>query len=96
MLVVALIAGYLYLVSMKSTTTKGNTKMTTIGWEADWTIHRDGCRDARDLEIIGTFANLDELTDHLLNTRHPYADDFQAEPHRLRHNLDLMPCTGLR
>jgi len=71
--------------------------MTTIGFEADWTIHRDGCKDATDLEIIGTFGNLDDLVSHMVNTGHSYVDDMDATELRadLKTNC-LKPCTGLR
>jgi hypothetical protein len=71
--------------------------MTTIGFEADWTIHRDGCKDAYDLEIIGTFGTLDELVNHLIVTGSAYAEGWTAE--QLRKIIkaeDLKPCTGLR
>ena len=71
--------------------------MNTIGFEADWTIHREGCKDATDLEIIGTFITLDGLVNNLIATEHPYADELSATELRedLKQNC-LKPCTGLR
>tara|TARA_R110002096_G_scaffold6354_4_gene29467 strand:- start:1178 stop:1420 length:243 start_codon:yes stop_codon:yes gene_type:complete len=80
---------------MNAITTKGNT-MTTIGFEADWTIHRDGCKDATDLEIIGTFSTIDEVANHLIATGSGYADDLTAEQLRGCIKDDSKPCTGLK
>ena len=70
--------------------------MTTIGFEADWTIHRDGCKDATDLEIIGTFGTIDELMNHLIATGSGYADGLSNEELRGYIKGDSKPCTGLR
>jgi hypothetical protein len=71
-------------------------KMTTIGFEADWTIHRDGCKDARDLEIIGTFGSIEELANHLIATGNGYAEGLTADELRNVIKSDQKPCTGLR
>lgn len=70
--------------------------MTTIGFEADWTIHRDGCKDADDLEIIGTFTSLDELVNHLIVTGSGYAEGLSAEELRQVIKADKKPCAVLR
>jgi hypothetical protein len=80
--------------------------MTTIGFESDWTIHRDGCKDAEDLEIMGTFTTLDEFVNHLIETGNTYAKEIErdlAEGENLVNELRadikancLKPCTGLR
>lgn len=80
--------------------------MITIGFEADWTIHREGCKDATDLEIIGTFITLDGLVNNLIATEHTYAEEIKGDlaegqslVEELRADIKkncLKPCTGLR
>jgi hypothetical protein len=69
--------------------------MALIGFNQNWTIHREGCKDAVDLDVVGEFESVSDFRDHLIQTKHTFAEENQPDELTKWIKHYLKPCTGI-
>jgi len=72
--------------------------MILIGFNQDWTIHREGCREAVDLDVVGEFQSIADFKDYLIATKHTFYEelsDLSGDEFVKWIKYYVKPCTEL-